>query len=1240
MSLLSVRKVPFSSIAKGVAFLFVLALAVRPAFAQITGQGAISGTVTDPTSAVVPSAVVEARDTTTNVVTTRNTTSSGYYTISPLPPGEYVLTVKAPGFEALKQEHITVNAIAVTTVNPVLKIGSANETVDVTTAPPNLQTSNATLGGVIENRVYSELPVTLGSGVARDPTAFAALQNGVQSGGRSGDFDGTNANENEMYVEGVPMTTVDSQGDNRKLNQNLSIEAVEQTQVQTSGAGAQYQGVGSENFSIKQGTNKFHGNANLFMRNGALDAWSFFAKATTVPTVTGGTAPAPKAPDHQTEMSFSLGGPVVHNKLFFFVNYDKYHYSNTANPKYQSIPTLQERAGNFTAFPYKIYDPTTYASCTASNGGVPCVKQFDGMLNGIPTLNVIPASEISPIWNTFQKNLPQPINTNLTNNYLYGYPTNDNNWGLTGRLDYTLSPRHSIALISTSGKKIIGPYDYGSTTVLPYPYVNGTIVTELTTTDIIKHTWTISPNKVNQLRYGLTRFWAPVKAPTAGDKTFSNAALGIGNTPAGQASDNAPAISFSGGIDGTTGYSSPSGFHEGVNTYTIADDFTWTKGQHNLTIGGDFQWLQFNQSVADSASTPMTYTMAAASTGEFYTAADAPSSKLIGTLNPASGGSYASYLIGAVSSTSIYSQNFSTLGGRFKAFSPYVQDDWKVTRNLTFNLGLRWDLYTPYKEVHDHWSTLSSTLTNPATGTPGALEFIGHGNGTCNCDTVVHTHYTNVGPRVGVAYQYTPKDVVRASFSLMYTHNGGVGGSTGAYNGTGQVGLTGSAAFASSVQGEQPAFYLNPNLGAYSNTSIPSYSAVPTFSSTANAGNYINTAGVAVTANSISYADPYLSGRPPYTEAYNFGLQHAFTNKLTLSVDYVGNQSHFLAAGLRGPQNNELDAKYEILGPLLAQLPGGIDTKTGQTYLAEAQAILPGINIPYSNYGGPSATIGQMLKAYPQYSSVSDTWGNTGSANYNSLQLTLKQLEWHGLSATLNYTFAKTIDDLAIRSRYPIPANVIDGGVGVTKAYRLDRTVSTTDIPNNLHLYGLYALPIGARDQWGGKHFLTRNVLGGWAVSFIYTKTSGSPLTISGLNCKTPDSCFAEETPGYTGDPHINGSYGKGKTVATLASTHYLDINAFVATPGNAGYNFSNGPRTQPYHLFNLGTYDVDTGLKRSFPIYRTLKFTFQADIFNLTNHVQFGGLGVATGSPQAFGILTSQGNSARSVQFAGKFNF
>ena len=1065
----------------------VMAACVRPAFAQIAGAGAISGTIKDPSGAVIPGAGVDVLNGSTNVVISRTSTSAGYFFVSPLPPGVYTVTVTAPGFAIQKQEHVDVDALQTTTLNPVLQIGQTNETVTVTTAPPPLQTANATLGDVIENATYSELPVQMSSGTPRDPTAFSQLVNGVQSGGRSGIFDGTGAgNENELYVEGVPLTTVDSQGDNRKLNENLSIEAVDQTQVQTTGTGAQFQGVGVENFSIKQGTNQFHGNAYIFLRNTVLDTWNYFAKAVTVPTPTGAQVQQRKPYENQNEISASLGGPLVHNHLFFFGNYDRYHYRAVTNPTLQTIPTMLARTGNFSEYPYTIYDPSTVTACTNANKGVTCAYPFPG--------NIIPASEISSIAKQWAANLPPVSNGNLSNNYLSGRNTGNDNWEFTGRLDYTIDPRQTISLISTNGSKSFPPYDYGATSVLPYPYTNGTLVTELTTTDIVKHTFTITPHVVNQFRYGYTRFWAPIQNATTGDPTFSAQALGIGNLPSGESSSTTPGTSFSGGIDGPSSFAAPTGYHEAVNTYTIADDLAWAKGHHNLTFGGDFQFLQFNQSIADSASKPLSFTFSNATTSGF-------DSK--GNIISASGLSYASFLLGAVGSTSIYTQDFSTLGARYKAFSPYFEDDWKVTPNLTLNLGMRWDLYTPYREAQNRWSTFNPNMVNPATGNMGALEYIGYGQGTCNCTSPVHTWYKNFGPRLGFAWQVGRRDVVRSAFSIMYTHTGGVGGSNnGNYNGTGQTGLTVSPAFASSSQGEQPAFYLN---SAFRNTAIPAYNTTVTPTSTVNTGNYINGSGVAVTASSLSYADPYLSGRPPYTEAFNFGIQHLLTNDLTLSADYVGNQSHFLYAQSRGLYEDQMPPQYQVLGPLLKQLPTAADKTTGKTYLAEAQAIVPGIAIPYANFSGPQATIGQMLKPFPQYSSLTDTWGDIGNSNYNALQISLQQRRWHGLTYTLNYTFSKTVDDIAgVRSGYPIPDNVIDGGFGSYQANRIDRSVSASNIPNNLHVFGTYALPIGGKKQLGGSHFLVRSLAGGWETSFIFSKTSRCAALDH--RCELPDA--------------------------------------------------------------------------------------------------------------------------------------
>ena len=315
-----------------------------------------------------------------------------------------------------------------------------------------------------------------------------------------------------------------------------------------------------------------------------------------------------------------------------------------------------------------------------------------GIKNGVATANVIPTAKISTITQAIASFLPTPSNNNIASNYLYSYPQGRDVHGYTARLDANITSKQSVALISTSGSRTFSPLDYGATTVLPEPYTNGTVVAEPTTTDIVKHTYAITPHLVNQFRYGFSRFAATIKNPTDGNTAFgTSASLGIGNLPAGSASTTFPGVSFSGAADSPSGFSAPGSNHEASNTYTLANDVQWIKGRHSFTFGGDFQWLTYNQSTSDSASNPLSLAFNSTSTASYT------SKGVINSSN--TGHSYASFLIGAVNSSSLYVQNFSTLGARYKALSPFAQDDYKVTQKLTLNFGLRWDLYTPYREV-------------------------------------------------------------------------------------------------------------------------------------------------------------------------------------------------------------------------------------------------------------------------------------------------------------------------------------------------------------------------------------------------------------------------------------------------------------------------------------------------------------------------------------------------------------
>lgn len=1205
--------------------------------AQVGGEGAIQGRVVDPTGAVIPSAVVTATDNATGVSSSRTATATGDYLISPLPPGIYTIHARAKGFADLVQKNITVIATRSTGVDLHLQVGSQSETITISSAPPSLDTTNATLGGTMSNAEYSALPLQM-NGQQRDPTAFSSLMPGVQAGGRSGEFNGEgsgNGYTDEMYVDGIPLTTIDQQGDNRTISLAVNVDAVNQFQVITSSAPVEFQGMGAENYVIKSGTNKYHGTVSDYVRNTAFDTWSFFAKGAMQTTATGEEVLAPKSPEHQNELSVTFGGPIRRKKMFFFVSYDKFHYTKYENPGLISIPTIAEREGDFTAYPYPIYDPTTRTACTAVNNGVPCTYQFEGAKNGTMTPNVIPSSEISNISKNIQQFLPLPSNNNLASNYFTHVPTGDNNWEFTGRFDYDISSKQTISIISNAGERAFIGQDLGADQVLPVPYINGSNVVEYTATGIVQDNYVITPHLINQIKYGYVRQWGPDANPTLGNPKYkAGSAMGIGNLPAGQASDTFPGVSFSGGVDNPENFYSRSGYDQNVNTYTLMDSAQWVYGRNNFTFGADFQWLNINQSNFSTESEPLDLSTSNTSTSGYTGGA---------IDNGTTGASYASFLIGAINSSGVTVQPFSTLGARYRAFMPYVGDDMRVNSKLTINAGLRWDFYPPYHEVQNRWSFMNPDLINPATGSPGAIEFAGTGLDSCNCRTPVHYYLGNAAPRLGFAYSVDSKTVVRGGFGINYSHGGGVGGRVGADDGTGQTGFVGSATFASSGQGGIPAFYLNSNLPApYANTALPAYTIIPDHGPTVNSGNYLEADGSSPTPNGVSYADPRVGGRAPYAEDWNLGVQRAITNSLTLSVNYSASASHFITSSLngRGYYTNSLDPKYLPLGNnILKGVANAIDptSKTGQTYLQEAQAILPGIQLPYANFGGPHATVEAALLPFPQYGGVTDSWGNISNASYNSLQLSLSQRAWRGLTYTVNYTWSKEIDNAGdFRTGYAVPASATADGKAWAQG-RMDRSLGAGEIPQSLHFYGVYDLPFG-QGGIGNNLRTVRWLAGGWALSWIASYRSGSPLEITSSSCTAlaEKTCFPNYAFGFTGTARIHGGWGHSVTPKNAGSIPFINAAAF-STP--TATQIGDVSRTAPYNLFGPGGYDIDAGIRRTFPITRRTSFIFSAEAFNVTNTVTFGTPNTNVSSSN-FGTISSQSNQSRDWQFSGKVIF
>lgn len=1287
-------------------------LSTVPLLAQTGGEAAITGTVTDPNGAVIPNVTVTATNTATGVATTRTSSGAGVYDISPLLVGTYTVTAKASGFQAFSQQNITLAQGQTFGLNITMQVGNAAETVTVSAAPPALDTADAQLGGNITSDEFLQLPLLVANNQQRDITSFSNLLPGAQPGARSSLFSGTASRVEEVYLDGIPLTTISQIGDNRPIFNLVPAEAVGQIGVTTSGASVEYQGAGSVNYNLKSGTNAFHGTAADFVRNTIFDTWGFTAPNAKVSQVVNGVTtqvPAGKPVDHQNELAISGGGPIViphifngRNKLFWFGAYDRVH--SRSAPAYTAgiVPTTLMRQGNFSELltgnnnaniNYPIYDPLS-AVCAGSS----CTRsQFMGSFNGVPTPNVIPASEISPIAKNMQSFLPPPATSGIQNNYIGGSPSGYDNWLYSARVDYTISPKQTISAAVTGGNRQAYPWTSNSvssvpSTILPLPYIGTTYTTVAGHWVDLSDTYTFTPDIVNQFKFGFSNFGGPpARNVTQGVTQYEATTLGIqfNNVPAGgQALTEFPTNAFSGSNEPTQwGGGSVGQSNTTVsNTYTAVDNLLWVKGKHAMTFGFQFQWLEDQQSSYDGPTSTITLNYSPNDTAQ-----ESGSSYQANT-----GYSYASFLLGAINSTGLTVQPFSVLGGRYRAFAPYFEDNYKITPKLTLNLGLRWDYIPPYQEAVARYSFLNPNLTNPVTGTPGALEFAGHWGGSavsCGCAYPAQNYMENWGPRLGFAYQVNQYTVFRGAYSVVYSHGGGTGGAGGAATGPSQLGFNITDNFsANNTAGPSagPVFFLN-NSGYNATLNNATFGGpghvVPSPAPPGTASQALNLIVPGTTPGGApGYEDPYLSGRAPEFEFWNFGMERQIVPTLTVSANYAGSESHFLAgaANMRGLQSGQINPIWYQLGAALYAKGSAVNLTSPATpaNLNTVNAVgatlgLPTITLPYPAFGqaasapataaGAQATIYRALTWMPQYAGSTDTWGSqSANAVYHAFQLAVTKQTSHGLTFNINYTYSHNIDDAGTqRSGWALPASVLLSGQS-WKQNRIDRSLSANSVPQNLSIYGVYNLPFA-----NGKdtRMLYRNLAGGWQLSGIFTYISGAPLAITSSSCTTSfqptaGTCMPDLNPNFHG-PSIrqHGSWGAGTTAQSLTGAGaiaYIAGGGGNTTPGvdpstgaacgsnsspfcNPGqFKIGDAPRTAVYGLRGPGVYNLNMSLRRTFAITpERVKFIFGVDCQNVTNKVTFGGI-VTNVDSASFGTVTTATNNAgsRDFQFSGRISF
>ncbi|WP_158819947.1 TonB-dependent receptor [Granulicella sp. S156] len=1237
---------PFQSLGSisrsGTLLLFILALLVASvtAHAQLAGKGAIAGTVFDSTGAAVPDATIVVTSDATGIATRTTSTSAGDFSVSTLDPGVYTITITAPSFEKLTQKNVQINALETVSFSPKLTVGAADQTVTVSALPPQLETTNATLGATMENEMYSALPIEMGAygnPDQRRATDFAFLMPGVQGNNTTGNAttntgivngSGSKGAVSDVYVDGVAFVRAGGNGDPRYVWTAISVDAIDQFQVQTSGYSAIYEGQGIQNYTVKQGGNKYHGSVYEFFRNTALDTWGFFGPATLNPA----TGKPEKPIENSNEYGINLSGPLVpfggwKDKVFFYANYNGFRYAS-ANPQFITLPTTAEQQGNFSGEPYPIYDPSTQAACTAAHAGVECRYQYAG--------NIVPSSEFSQVALNLQKFLPALTNQNPQNNYLAPNKTGLVNWSTTDRIDYVINPKDTLTMVAAIGRQA-SSNPVGQTTagrnVGPIPYNYGQTYAPKTAVGIIEEAHTFTSHLVNQIKYGYARYNGPTfdadEVPA-----YSATTAGLSGLPAGAAQSAFPIVNFSSSCstltsDAPTCWGGTTPSVTLAENYTLVDNLQWVKGKHTFTFGGQSAWLLYNVINATGGSTPFTLATSTTETAEIVKNAAVANTGL----------AYASFLVGQIDKGSFTQYLQQEFGARFRAISPYVQDNWKVTSKLTLDLGLRYDFFPSVTEVHNAESFFSPNLANPVTGINGALQFTGTGSGTCNCSTPVNNYKKNFGPRIGLAFQSDPKTVWRASYGVMFTHGNAVGGSS---TSLGTLGFSAAPSFASngSLLSTMPLTGTNGAIPAFASAcgllSGPQYgtgyTTVLGYPNAAGCGASGSTASYTGTPSSIAYDDPYLGGRSPEFVNWTLGFQHQWTDAITSTITYVGSQGHFLptdGGNPRGYYADQLNPSYLSLGSVLSDTGTKIATDCA-TY-----------NLPCPAKFNTSQSLSTALKPFP-FQTVTDAFGYVGNANYNALQVSVNMRPAHGLTFMANYTWSRSIDDGGtFRSGYAIPAAYLAGGGGKSwPVDRIERTVSTSNQPQHVVITGVWDLPVG-RQVLAGRAW-ERAVFGGYKFSEVLQAFSGSPLAITGNSCGTNPSqgtCMPTYNPAFTGPARIHGKWGQGITAANPSAISYINSAAFITTPA---YQFGNTARTAPYNLYGPGNYQLDIALVRSVPLHltQTSRLNLRAEMYNVTNHTWFAVANTAAGN-SSFGEVTTNTNYARrAVQLSGRIEF
>lgn len=1211
--------------------LFILLFPIRLR-AQIDAGG-ITGTITDPSGAVIPGATVKLVNIATNAQTITRSTATGTYVFSGIMPGSYVITAQSPGFENYVVRGLNVHVQQTLTVDLHMHAGNVKQEVTVTAATPLLQAQSAAIGQTITSQTVNDLPLA-----TRDWGSLAQLSAGVStappgqptadSGSTESAYfsvDGVNDWQNDFRLDGIN-DNIEFYGGNY-TGTNAAIvpppDAIEEFKVQNGDFNAEFghSTGGVINAQLKSGTNALHGDIWEYVRNDAFNANYFFNSGKPVPEY------------RQNLFGVTLGGPVViphiyngRNKTFFFVDYQGGRYI-LPEPATSTVPTASMSSSGFTnlqnlisdnsgtgtdalgrVIPHgTILDPATtrvipadgidpitglhgtpgayvrdpFYGCSA--GGCPATNYAPGgPLTGVTSfatpaqeamLNILPTSRLDPNAVKLLGVYPSPTAPGLANNFTWVPKENHTTNTYDIRIDEDFNPNNVL----------FGVFDesYYTTDVpsslpgLAVAETGGRVDSLPAYAWAVGYTHVFTPTLTNEMHVGMVHA-NKLQQSVYGNTFGIPAQFGIQGIPQVPNNGGLPPIT----INGLT--------HIGVGNYTPtlqyvysiegADSLTKIYRNHTFKTGIQVDDLEGNISQPPQGRGDFNfngqYTDIPNENSSLNGIGDllvSPMTSLVGGVND----------VGGMSSFS--GSNIAATDDHRWYIGAYFQDDWKVTPDLTLNLGLRWDDFTPYAETNGRQANFVPVGGNGDSGTyyipnkgcdvPRSAAFnalLASSNISLDCVssmTLGHAQDTNFAPRVGFAYRITPTLVVRGGYGTAYGALGNLG-----YGGT--LGTNYPFVYVTtfnSPDSQHPLLLSNGQPATMEDT----FATVNLSDPTLNPGEGLNL-----------YGRQY-NFQTPYVQTENLTIQDQFTHNDAIQVGYVGTQGRHL----------------DNLG-----------------YNNSPTVILPPSVNP-QNY--------VPFKSFARNATYETT---NAVSSYNSLQTTFEHNTSHGLYLLANYTYSKCMSDQHTQAsqNQQYRAEWLPG-FGINKDY----AVCDTDATHLVHVTGTYALPFGH-----GRAFLSGiskpidEAVGGWMVNFIYSYQSGQPFTITCPRATTSDfGCFANVVPGvnmYAG-PHnhtqwLNPAAFAQPPVATLGETDFA--------PLGGGQEQARGP----------SFVDLDSAILKNFHITNDVHLQFRAEAFNTTNTPQFSQPGNLdfTNLKGGFSSITStknsnQNNGARTLQFALK---